>query len=54
MAALSWAEILEAVLWCAALATWLMILGAFVREAVRPLEESIRRGLVKIRLKKRG
>ena len=36
-------EMLEAFCWCAALATWLMILGAFVREAIRPLAKTYRR-----------
>ncbi|UPK33042.1 hypothetical protein IVB18_33100 [Bradyrhizobium sp. 186] len=36
-------EILEVVLWCAALATWLMLLFAFVGNALKPLSKSIRR-----------
>jgi hypothetical protein len=36
-------EILEALLWCAALATWLMLLFALVTKALKPLSKSIRR-----------
>ncbi|WP_271570242.1 hypothetical protein [Bradyrhizobium sp. CCBAU 11386] len=36
-------EILDVVLWCAALATWLMLLFAFVGNALKPLSKSIRR-----------
>jgi hypothetical protein len=43
-------EILEAVLWCAALAAWLMLLCGFITAALRPLAKSIRRVLA-IRLK---
>jgi hypothetical protein len=35
-------ETLETLLWCAALATWLMLLFAFVRKALEPLFKSIR------------
>lgn len=36
-------DILEVVLWCAALATWLMLLFAFLGDALKPLSKSIRR-----------
>jgi hypothetical protein len=36
-------EIFEVLLWCAALATWLMLLLAFVSNALKPLSKSIRR-----------
>jgi hypothetical protein len=36
-------ETLEILLWCAALATWLMLLFAFVSKALEPLLKSIRR-----------
>jgi hypothetical protein len=36
-------ETLEILLWCAALATWLMLLFAFVSNALKPLLKSIRR-----------
>ena len=36
-------EILEVVLWCAALATWLMLLFAFMMKLLKPLSNSIRR-----------
>jgi hypothetical protein len=36
-------ETLEILLWCAALATWLMLLLAFVSKALGPLLKSIRR-----------
>jgi len=38
-------EILEVVLWCAALATWLMLLFAFVGNALKPLLKSIRHAI---------
>lgn len=34
---------LEALLWCAALATWLMFLFALMRERLRPVERIVRR-----------
>jgi hypothetical protein len=46
-------ETLEAVLWCAVLATWLMLLCGFIGAALRPRAESIRR-LLAIRLKTTG
>ena len=36
-------DTLEILLWCAALATWLMLLVAFVSKALEPLFKSIRR-----------
>ena len=36
-------EILEVVLWCAALATWLMLLFALVGKTLKQLSKSIRR-----------
>jgi len=36
-------ETLEALLWCAALATWLMLLCGFIATALRPVVKSIRR-----------
>lgn len=36
-------DMLEVVLWCAALATWLMLLFAFLGNALKPLSKSIRR-----------
>ena len=36
-------ETLEVLLWCAALATWLMLLFAFMGNALKPLSRSIRR-----------
>jgi hypothetical protein len=36
---------LEALLWCAALATWLMLLYGFIAAALRPLARNIRRAL---------
>jgi hypothetical protein len=36
-------ETLEILLWCAALATWLMLLYAFVSKVLEPLLKSIRR-----------
>jgi len=36
---------LEALLWCAALATWLMLLCGFIAAALRPLARNIRRAL---------
>ncbi|MET3906256.1 hypothetical protein ABID59_000577 [Bradyrhizobium sp. S3.3.6] len=36
-------DILEVLLWCAALATWLMLLFAIVGEILKPLSKSIRR-----------
>ena len=36
-------DILEVVLWCVALATWLMLLFAFVSNALKPLSKNIRR-----------
>ncbi|MEY9886338.1 MULTISPECIES: hypothetical protein [Bradyrhizobium] len=38
-------EILEVMLWCAALATWLMLLFAFLGDALKPLTRSIRRAI---------
>ncbi|UGX91968.1 hypothetical protein G6321_00040545 [Bradyrhizobium barranii subsp. barranii] len=38
-------EILEVVLWCAALATWLMLLFALVSKTLKQLSKSIRRAL---------
>jgi hypothetical protein len=48
-------DILEAVLWCAALATWLMLLSAFLGNALKPLLKNIRRALedaFKLKLKR--
>ena len=36
-------EILDVLLWCAALATWLMLLFAFLSKALKPLSDSVRR-----------
>ncbi|WP_271597359.1 MULTISPECIES: hypothetical protein [unclassified Bradyrhizobium] len=36
-------EILEVLLWCAALATWLLLLFAFLSEALKPPSKSVRR-----------
>ena len=36
-------EILEVVLWCAALATWLMLLFALVSKTLKQLSKRIRR-----------
>jgi len=36
-------EILEVVLWCAALATWLMLLFVLVSKTLKQLSKSIRR-----------
>ncbi|BAR59392.1 hypothetical protein NK6_6239 [Bradyrhizobium diazoefficiens] len=36
-------EIFDVVLWCAALATWLMLLFAFLSKALKPLSKSVRR-----------
>jgi len=36
------AEVIEAFCWCAALATWLLLLGAFIRQLFRPLAKNIR------------
>ena len=44
-------KMLEALLWCAALATWLMLLCRFIREGLRPLSKDIRRRLVALGLK---
>ncbi len=44
-------EILEALLWCAALATWLMLLCRFIREGLRPFSKGIHRRLVELGLK---
>lgn len=38
-------DILEVVLWCAALATWLMLLFAFIGNALKPLSRSLRRAI---------
>lgn len=38
-------ETLEILLWCAALATWLMLLFAFVSNAIQPQLQSISRVL---------
>ena len=46
-------EILEVLLWCIALATWLMLLWAAVRDNIHPLAQRIRR-LVELGLKTRG
>lgn len=35
-------ETLEFLLWCVALATWLMLLFAIVREALKPVSKSVR------------
>ncbi|MBR0831545.1 hypothetical protein JQ596_39190 [Bradyrhizobium manausense] len=43
-------KILEDLLWCAALATWLMLLCGFVVAAMQPFAENLRRQL-KARLK---
>lgn len=36
-------ETLEALLWCAALATWLMILFTIIRESVKKIASRVRR-----------
>lgn len=36
-------DILDDLLWCAALATWLMLLFAFLSNALKPISKSIRR-----------
>ena len=36
-------ETVEALLWCAALATWLMMLFTFVREGVKKIVDRVRR-----------
>ncbi|WP_194481321.1 hypothetical protein [Bradyrhizobium sp. CCBAU 53338] len=36
-------ELLEAILWCAALATWLMIFFAIASAGLKPFARSIRR-----------
>jgi hypothetical protein len=36
-------ETLELILWCAALATWLMLLFKFLREPYKTLSKAIRR-----------
>lgn len=36
-------EILEVILWCAALATWLVIFFAFIQSGLKPFARSIRR-----------
>lgn len=36
-------RILEVMLWCAALATWLMFFFAIIGECLKPLSKSIRR-----------
>ncbi|MGY8639301.1 hypothetical protein RAD15_43265 [Bradyrhizobium sp. 14AA] len=36
-------EILEVILWCVALATWLMIFFAFITAGLKPFARSIRR-----------
>ncbi len=46
-------ETLEAVLWCAALATWLMLLFDFIAAALPPVAKGIRR-VFAIRLKATG
>ncbi|MGY4373345.1 hypothetical protein ACVWZR_001493 [Bradyrhizobium sp. i1.3.1] len=38
-------EIFEVVLWCAALATWLMLLFALVSKTLKQLSKSIRRAI---------
>ena len=38
-------EIFDVVLWCAALATWLMLLFALVSKTLKQLSKSIRRAL---------
>jgi len=43
-------ETLELILWCAALATWLILLFRFLREPYKALSKAIRR-LVEIGLK---
>ena len=48
-------ETIDAVLWCAALATWLMLLSAFLGNALKPLLKNIRRALedaFKLKLKR--
>jgi len=37
------AEVLEIFCWCAALATWLMLLGASIHKVIRPAARNIRR-----------
>jgi hypothetical protein len=48
------AELLEILCWCAALATWLILLRGFVGEAIGPLAKSIRRLWIEIGLKAKG
>ncbi|MBW7965348.1 hypothetical protein [Bradyrhizobium sp. BR 10261] len=36
-------ETLEVILWCAALATWLMMFFAFITAGLKPFAKSIRR-----------
>lgn len=45
------AKLLEDLLWCAALATWLMLFCGFVVAALRPLAKRIRRRLIELGLK---
>jgi hypothetical protein len=40
-------ETLEALLWCAALATWLMILFTIVKEGVKRIADHVRRRMGK-------
>jgi hypothetical protein len=47
-------KMLEDLLWCAALATWLMLLCRFIREGLRPILKGIRRRLVELGLKVKG
>jgi hypothetical protein len=46
-------EILEAILWCAALAVWLMYFCGFLVDELRPLAKAIRRQLeIKLKAKR--
>ncbi len=46
-------ETLETILWCVALATWLMMLGAILVEVSRPHAKRIMRWLVTIGLREK-
>ncbi|MBR0685319.1 hypothetical protein JQ594_05290 [Bradyrhizobium manausense] len=45
-------KILEDFLWCAALATWLMLLCGFIISALRPLAKAFRQQ-IEVKLKSR-
>jgi len=44
-------EIFEGLLWCIALATWLMFLCAYASHSIQPLVQSIRGLLVGLKVK---